>query len=348
MQTTPPDIKPLAHIPSKPWKKSFMPRRILAIRLQAMGDLVITLPYLQHLKKSLPPSSELDLLTREEVDAIPKNIQLFDHVYSIGGGRIVKKQLLHTCWLLPKLLLKRYDVVIDLQNNEISRLVRRILMPGAWSSFDRFSSLAAGERTRMTIEAVGLGKNAISTGFHFKNDLDPFTILKNNGWDGKSKLVVLNPAGAFPTRNWPLENYIAFATLWLHRFPDSQFLILGTSFIESKAAYLKEKLGKRMINIINKTTPAEAFVVLQYVKFMLSEDSGLMHMAWVSGVPTIALFGSTRSDWSRPLGEHSFFLESSDLPCGSCMEEICRYGDNHCLTRYTAEFVFEKAVTLIK
>jgi ADP-heptose:LPS heptosyltransferase len=138
-----------------------------------------------------------------------------------------------------------------------------------------------------------------------------------------------------------------FAELWLHRFPDSQFLVLGTSFIESKAGYLKEKLGGRMISIINKTTPAGAFAILQHVKFMLSEDSGLMHMAWVSGVPTIVLFGSTRSDSSRPLGEHSFFLDSSDQPCGNCMQEICIYGDNHCLTHYTAEFIFEKAVGLI-
>src|SRR5204863_3049641 len=119
------------------------------------------------------------LLTRKEVDSIPKNIHLFDHVYSISGGRNIKKQLLHTCWLLPKLLLKRYDVIIDLQNNEISRLVRKTLMPGAWSSFDRFSPIAAGERTRMTIEAVGLGKNVISSGFHFKEHIDSLMILKN-------------------------------------------------------------------------------------------------------------------------------------------------------------------------
>src|SRR5258706_150544 len=95
------------------------------VPLKKTGKAII-----QYLKKTLPASSELDLLTRKEADAIPKNIQLFDHVYSISGGRNVKKQLLHTCWLLPKLLLKRYDVVIDLQNNEISRLVRRTLMPG--------------------------------------------------------------------------------------------------------------------------------------------------------------------------------------------------------------------------
>ena len=126
------------NIPGRKWQKKNMPNRILAIRLQAMGDLVITLPYLQNLKNTLPEGTELDLLTREEVESIPRNLELFDHVYSIGGGRNWKKQILLTYFLLPKLLLRRYDVVIDLQNNIISKTVRKALMPKAWSEFYRF------------------------------------------------------------------------------------------------------------------------------------------------------------------------------------------------------------------
>ena len=72
-------------IPAKPWNRNKPPKRILAIRWQAMGDVMITLPYLQHLRNSLPPSVQLDLLTSEETEGVPKNIHLFDHVYSIGG-----------------------------------------------------------------------------------------------------------------------------------------------------------------------------------------------------------------------------------------------------------------------
>ena len=71
-------------------------------------------------------------------------------------------------------------------------------------------------------------------------------------------------------------------------------------------------------------------------------------MAWICGIPTLVLFGSTRSDWSRPLGTHSFFLDSSDLPCGNCMQEVCRYGDVHCLTRYDPEMVFAHAIGLVR
>jgi heptosyltransferase II len=340
-------IKPSLDIPCKPWKKSNIPRRLLAIRLQAMGDLVITLPYLQQLKKTLPVYAELDLLTREEVDAIPKKIYLFDHVYSIGGGRNVKKQILYSSWLLPKLLLRRYDVVIDLQNNEVSRFIRKSLMPEAWSSFDRFSPVAAGECTRLTIEAIGLGKCFADPDFRLKNEQESINLLEKNGWDGVSDLVVLNPAGAFITRNWPMENYVSFASLWLQRFPQTQFLITGVNLIVEKAAYLKQNLGNILIDLVNKTTPAQAFAVIQKAKFVLSEDSGLMHMAWVSGIPTLAMFGSTRSDRATPLGNHTLLLNSSDLECGNCMKETCIYGDTHCLTRYIAEFVFEKAVGLI-
>jgi hypothetical protein len=118
------------NIPHKPWTKTKPPRRILAIRTQAMGDVMITLPYLQHLRRSLPASVQLDLLTREETDPVPKNIALFDNVYSIGGGRNLKKIFFLALLKLPRLLLQRYDVVIDLQNNNTAGSSERYTTPG--------------------------------------------------------------------------------------------------------------------------------------------------------------------------------------------------------------------------
>lgn len=333
---------------AKRWKGKKPPTRILVIRLQAMGDVVITLPYIQHLRNSLPPNTKIDFLTREETSAIPKGLLLFDKVYEISGQRNFKKQLLFTCLLLPKLLLQWYDVVIDLQNNPISRLVRKCLIPKAWSSFDRYSPISAGERTKITIEAAGLGVNAASVSLQLKSSVDVDSLLKLYGWDGKSALIILNPAGAFVTRNWPEKNYVAFARLWLQKFPNTQFVILGINMLASKAASIKNQLGNTLVNLVNHTNTLQAFAIVQKSAFVLTEDSGLMHMAWVSGRPTLAVFGSTRSDWSRPLGEHTAVLDSSDLPCGNCMLEQCKYADVHCLTRYTPGIVFAKALALLQ
>jgi heptosyltransferase-2 len=335
------------NVSANPWTGKKLPKRILAIRWQAMGDVMITLPYLQHLRNALPSSVQLDFLTREETEGVPKSIYLFNRVFSIGGGRNFKKQLLYIFLLLPRLFFRRYDVIIDLQNNRLSRIVRKVLLPKAWSAFDRFSPMPAGERNRLTIEAAGLGKNGMDTNFRLTDLRRGITILKDNGWNESSRLVVLNPAGAVPTRNWELRNYVRFAQLWLRRFPDTQFVVPGISLIAGKAAFLKQELGERLIDLVNKTTPAEAFAVLQHAKLVLSEDSGLMHMAWISGIPTMVLFGSTRSDWAKPLGAHSFSLDSSDLPCGNCMQSVCQWGDNRCLTRHTPEQVFGHALSLI-
>jgi heptosyltransferase-2 len=239
-------------------------------------------------------------------------------------------------------------MVLDLQNNLISRMVRKCLVPKAWSQFDKFSPIAAGERTRLTIEAAGFKISKAITPFNLRSTLNVDELLKKNGWDGNAELVVLNPAGAFPTRNWLIENYSAFASIWSKNFPHTQFLIMGVDLISAKASFLKDKLGNKLINLVNKTSPAQAFAIIQKAKFILSEDSGLMHMAWVSGKPTLAIFGSTRSYWSQPLGEHCSFFSSSDLECGNCMREICLYGDNRCLTRYTPEFIFDKAKRLVE
>src|SRR5688572_13458332 len=121
---TGPVIASQLNIPARPWKKARLPQRVLAIRLQAMGDTLICLPYLQYLRKLLPAGVRLDMLTNEETADIPKNIDLFDNVYAIGGGRNFKKQVLYGALLIPSLFRNRYDLVLDLQNNELSRLIR--------------------------------------------------------------------------------------------------------------------------------------------------------------------------------------------------------------------------------
>lgn len=341
------DVYSDPYIPCNPWKKNQFPKKILAIRLQATGDTVITLPYLQYLRRHLPQSVKIDLLTRRETDDVPKNIYLFNRVYAIRGKRDFRKQMLFAFLLLPRLLMQRYDVVIDLQNSLISQMVRKTLHPEAWAVFDRFSPRPAGERTRLTVTATGLGINSPDTKFRLKDTARGRNILLQNGWDGVSQLVVLNPAAAFPTRQWPMANYVEFAKLWLGHLPNTQFIALGTSFIAEKTKFLICGLGNKLINLVGNTGPFDAFAVIQHVALVLSEDSGLMHMAWVSGIPTLALFGGTRSDWARPLGKHTRFLDSSDLPCGNCMLAKCPYGTVYCMTRLTPDRVFEEARVLL-
>jgi ADP-heptose:LPS heptosyltransferase len=55
--------------------------------------------------------------------------------------------------------------------------------------------------------------------------------------------VVLSPAGAFASRNWPIERYARFAELWQQQY-SAQFAILGLDSLRQKAAALKASLGE--------------------------------------------------------------------------------------------------------
>jgi ADP-heptose:LPS heptosyltransferase len=101
------------------------------------------------------------------------------------------------------------------------------------------------------------------------------------------------------------------------------------------------------MNLVGRTNPVEAAAIVQRASLVLSEDCGLMHVAWVSGVPTLALFGATRHVWSAPLGEHTLCLHSADLACGECMQPVCRHGDVRCLTRWSADEIVTRALTLL-
>ena len=326
---------------SKPWLGVGSPQRILEIRFQALGDTIITLPYLQDFKR-LHPAIEIDLLTRKEVSAIPKGIQLFDHVYEIGGGRNAKIIFLLTVLKIPLLLSRQYDAVLDLQNNKISRFVRKAIAAKAFVEFDRSSPRSAGERTAETISALGLGPVDRSTKFIFKNKFSSM-------FEPTARVtIVLNPAGYCSSRNWPIKNYIDYAKIWIAELKnDVNFLLLLMPSRQSVADQLREAIGSGCVDLTGKADQVEAFEIISRCSLMLSEDSGLMHMAWVQGIPTIALFSSSRKDWAAPQGQRSVCLDSSDLVCGPCQLEECKFGDNRCLTRYTPQQVFEISQRLL-
>ncbi len=335
-----------SHINAKVWDSHKAPKKILIIRFHAFGDVLITLPYIVALREKYP-STQFDFLTLEEWASVPESLKIFGEVVTIKSGRSVFLKVGLSLLKIPYLMSLGYDGIIDLQNNYITKILRRALFPTAWAEFDKFSPNTAGSRTKKTFEAFGNIKLFNSFSKIDQINVGGLKLLKEEGWS-QEMIVVLNPAGYFETRNWPLTNYVSFAKLWLGHTATIKFVILGINSLMKKAEFLESELGDSCINLVGKTTPAQAFEIVKESNLVLSEDSGLMHMSWINGVPTVALFGSTRSDWSRPLGEHSYYLDSSDLECGNCMLANCIWGDVRCLKRYTPEFLFSESLNLLK
>lgn len=313
---------------------------MLVIRLHALGDVALTLPASAALRSRFP-DARIDYMTTETSASLVASLRMIDEVTIVSECKDPGSWAAGAVRMGLLVRKKKYDVILDLQRNWVTRTIRRLASPAAWGEFDRFAPMSAGDRVIESFHRTGFaGLSPLhAMEFHHRLLVRTETLLRDGGRDPKKKLVVLNPAGLWKTRNWPLENYILLARLWLRHEP-VQFLVVGTDRISDRAAQIQHQVGDSVINLVNRTSPGEAFAVLHEVSAMVTEDSGLMHMGWCLGIPTVALFGSSRRVWSAPVGPHNRCLHSGDLPCGQCMESLCRYGDVHCLTRHTPQTVF--------
>ena len=330
-----------------PWTGPDPPRRALLIRFHALGDVALVLPAAAHLARRWP-ATRLDLLTCSPGDSLAVVTGGFGAVHTLPPGRGRIGRVLSAMCMGLSLRRRKYNLVIDLQRNHLSRLIRLICGPSSWSEFDRFSPLPAPVRVISTLSSAGIPDplHEIPVPFTMESASAALRILGDSGWDGSTRLVVFNPAGLWETRNWPLSHYVELYRLWSLREP-VRILALGTERIREKMAAISRETGGAVINLSGRTTPGEAFAILPHASVIVTEDSGLMHMAWAVGVPIVALFGSSNTVWSAPRGERAVCLDSSDLECGSCMASRCRFGDVRCLTRRSPGEVLESALALL-
>lgn len=162
------------------------------------------------------------------------------------------------------------------------------------------------------------------------------------------ELVVLNPAGAFPGRHWPIENYAEFCRVWARRSSRQvKFLLMGLRRMAPRAEELGRRIGPAAINLVGRDTAEEAFNFLRQAALVVSEDSGLMHLSWVAGAPTLGLFGASRGAWAAPHGNYCELVRACDQPDGTCMDGTCRATTATCLSRLAPKTVVDVASRLL-
>ncbi len=94
----------------------------------------------------------------------------------------------------------------------------------------------------------------------------------------------------------------------------------------------------KAISLAGKTDLKELIEVIRNARFMVSNDSGPMHIAAALGIPVFAIFGPTDPLRTGPYGEgHTVIRE--DIPCAPCFKRTCN--DVKCMNSLSVEKVYE-------
>ncbi|MGK0499635.1 MAG: heptosyltransferase-2 [Oceanicoccus sp.] len=168
-------------------------------------------------------------------------------------------------------------------------------------------------------------------------------LLSANGID--KPFLALCPGAEFgPAKRWPEEHYAAVATAYAQR--GWQLVLFGSkndhAVAETIKAAMPAQLQSQAINLAGKTALAEAVDILSAAQAVVSNDSGLMHVAAALGRPLVVVYGSTSPEFTPPLGER-VVIEQLSVDCGPCFKRECPLSTNqqHCLRDLTAQRVID-------
>jgi heptosyltransferase-2 len=150
----------------------------------------------------------------------------------------------------------------------------------------------------------------------------------------RGEYVVFAPGAEYgPAKCWPATHYAELAAS-LHARHGITVLLLGSG----KEAELCESIAQMApgacLVMAGKTSLMDAMALIAGARGVVSNDSGLMHVAAAFGLPQVALFGSTSPEHTPPLNAKARVLWIKDelgLACSPCFDRTCRFGHTRCL-----------------
>ena len=167
----------------------------------------------------------------------------------------------------------------------------------------------------------------------------------------RGKYYVLVPGAEFgPAKRWPAAHFAALACEVLCE-QDAQVLLLGSAKEAGICAEIvggvpAEKRG-RCLDLSGRIDLAQALALVSAARRVVSNDSGMMHVAAAFGVPQVAVFGSSSPLHTPPLSDVARVVWLKDDPlyqppldCAPCFARDCPLGHTRCLRDVTPQQVW--------
>lgn len=252
---------------------------------------------------------------------------------------------------LRRLLSRRYELIVDLQNSWRSTFLRVFCFPLMWTKAVRYR-LRRWLLIRFKWNTYGATKpvalrylEAVKTvgGDDDGAGLD-LIVPEPENQVAKANLIVLCPGAKHATKRWPIENWIHVAEQ-LKR-DGLEIAVCGT---QGEAEECR-RIGEAGAAVILDAPLKEIGTLMRSSAGVITHDSGLMHLAAGSGAPVLAIFGPTVEAFGfYPFRAQSVVLENSVScrPCTAFGGETCPKGHHDCMKLTTHEQVITTLSTLM-
>lgn len=336
-------------------------RKYLIIGPSWVGDMVMAQSLFIDIKQR-EPDSQIDVLapawTAALIDRMPEVSELvsadFNHgklslAERIRSGRLLRDKQYSHAIVLPNSLKsalvpaiaripkrtgfrgeQRWGLLNDIRKLDKARLpmtVQRFLALGLDSGAAcRESSSIPAPQLKVTASQVSsvLTKHQLTIG---------------------SSVLVLCPGAEFgASKKWPPAHYAGLANHYLTL--GWQVWLMGSDNDLSTCEEIDAHTQDRCQILAGKTSLPQAIDLISCASLVVSNDSGLMHIAAALQRPLVAIYGSTDPGHTPPLSENHR-VARLDLDCSPCFKRECPLGHLNCLNQLTVGQVQDQASQLL-
>ena len=155
----------------------------------------------------------------------------------------------------------------------------------------------------------------------------------------KQPLLVLCPGAEFGnSKQWPAQYYAEIAKHYLAE--KWQVWLMGSKNDVDTCEQINKQAGGKCQNLAGVTTLPQAIDLMSLSDLVVSNDSGLMHIAAALQKPLVAVYGSTDPGFTPPLNEQAEIVRLG-LDCSPCFKRQCPLGHLDCLNKLTPDTVLK-------
>jgi len=270
---------------------------ILFVTANRVGDAVLSSGLLEKLTEHHPDA-------RITVAAGPSAASLFRNAPGLERLIVLEKKRgnLHWFSLWIKCIIRRWDIVVDLRRSAIAYLLlagKRYVVPKSLPDIHRVELIAATLKSGMDPPTPVLWPD--DNVEKLPNDTPVIAIAPTANWIGKQ---------------WRSERFGELAARLIGEagpFPGARVAVFAAAGERRQAEPLLHALPQnRLLDLVGVGDLAVVGGFLRQCEFFVGNDSGLMHMAAAANIPTIGLFGPSRTEHYAPWGNNCTFIRTPE------------------------------------
>lgn len=293
-------------------------KKILIIRLGAIGDVVHSTVIQQALKKK-HPDTEISFLTSELLYPLLKNDPDLDKVYKFNSK--LKDNWFYILKLGLEFRKEKFDAIINLSNSLRNKVLLFLANPKKIISRSKHRVHATDAFFNSAKEVFDDIEKPTNLKLHLNKDILNEVTAKLEKY--KRPFIVISPGGEHDNvrqgRIWPEDSWIELGNKLAEKY-------LGTIFIigskEERAMHEKYTKIYNSVLFSGELSLEESACLISLADLFISGDSGPLHMASALGVKTLGLMGSTPAAACGPYGTKGYSI-TSDTLCIGCGQVKC-------------------------